>query len=141
MIVRKWKESLMADLLTEPVYMALVASTYTYSDSHEFLEDVLSSLALNDTDGTLLTEITNKSITNGRFTTSDNYDTFTDVKASATVYDRLLFFMMVTDETDSPMLALLPLPGGGITPTGGDITMVWDKITSMNGQTGGLFAL
>lgn len=78
--------------------------------------------------------------TMGVFDASENTTTFAAVAASggtAATADGILIYN--DSHANKRLMCVIEIPT--VTFTGGDVVVDWDDATSMNGQTGGIFAL
>ncbi len=115
------------------------ASQYTFTATHQYrtsLAGVMKSSGATDAEIT----IDNKTFTDGTFDTTDATDTFGTCVASTSTYENMVLFIDTGTPSTSPLLAHLDLPSA-VRPNGGAIIFDWDDITSMNGASGGIFAL
>jgi hypothetical protein len=133
-IYPKWKEALLQGLtspvsaLTNTVKVALVdTGTYTYSSSHDFLDDISGVV------GTAQTLAGTKSYTSGKFSVTGSV-TFTAVTGASV--EALIFYIDTGSAATSRLVAYLDTSQTGlpVTPNGGDITVNFD-------QSGGIFTL
>lgn len=129
-IYPKYKEALLdsftdIDLQNLTAKVALIdTGTYTYSDTHDFFNDVTGVVGTPQT-------LTTKSVTNGVFDAADV--TFTSVTGNSV--EALLIYIDTGVTTTSRLVAYIDtgVTGLPVTPNGGDITITWNA--------SGIFAL
>lgn len=129
-IYPKYKEALLdaftdIDLQNLTAKVALIdTGTYTYSDAHDFFNDVSGVIGTPQT-------LTAKSVTNGVFDAADV--TFTSVTGNSV--EALLIYIDTGVTTTSRLVAYIDtgVTGLPVTPNGGDITITWNA--------SGIFAL
>jgi hypothetical protein len=123
-IYPKYKEVILGaatntNLSSGTVKVALVTSSYTYNDAHQFLT------SLTGTVGTAQTIPATKTLTDGVFKTTGT-NTFTAVASGSTVVALVLYVDTGTAGT-SPLVAYLDTSVGLPVPTnGGDISITWN---------------
>lgn len=88
-------------------------SGYTFSQAHDFMDDVTAAIGTDVTLGS-------KTTTVGVFDAADAV--FTAVSAGAAI-DACVIYKFVTN--DAASLPLVYLDGFSVVPNGGDITLVW----------------
>ena len=129
-IYPKYKEALLdaftdidINMLTAKVAL-IDTGTYTYSDTHDFFNDVTGVVGTPQT-------LTSKSVTNGVFDAADV--TFTSVTGNSV--EALLIYIDTGTSTTSRLVAYIHtgVTGLPVTPNGGDITITWNA--------SGIFAL
>ncbi len=129
-IYPKYKEALLdaftdidINMLTAKVAL-IDTGTYTYSDTHDFFNDVTGVVGTPQT-------LTSKSVTNGVFDAADV--TFTSVTGNSV--EALLIYIDTGTSTTSRLVAYIDtgVTGLPVTPNGGDITITWNA--------SGIFAL
>ena len=110
------------DLDSETIKVALVASGYTYSTSHQYYSSVSSSAVATAT-------LANKTVTNGVFDADDV--TFSSVTGSA-ITQIVIYRDASGVASNSPLIAYFDSPTSGlpITPNGGNITIAWSNDSS-----------
>lgn len=129
-IYPKYKEALLdaftdIDLQNLTAKVALIdTGTYTYSDTHDFFNDVTGVVGTPQT-------LSSKSVTNGVFDAADV--TFTGVTGNSV--EALLIYIDTGVTTTSRLVAYIDtsVTGLPVTPNGGDITITWNA--------SGIFAL
>ena len=129
-IYPKYKEALLdaftdIDLQNLTAKVALIdTGTYTYSDTHDFFNDVSGVVGTPQT-------LSSKSVTNGVFDAADV--TFTSVTGNSV--EALLIYIDTGVTTTSRLVAYIDtgVTGLPVTPNGGDITITWNA--------SGIFAL
>lgn len=129
-IYPKYKEALLdaftdIDLQNLTAKVALIdTGTYTYSDTHDFFNDVTGVVGTPQT-------LTTKSVTNGVFDAADV--TFTSVTGNSV--EALLIYIDTGVSSTSRLVAYIDtgVTGLPVTPNGGDITITWNA--------SGIFAL
>jgi hypothetical protein len=129
-IYPKYKEALLdaftdIDLQNLTAKVALIdTGTYTYSDTHDFFNDVTGVVGTPQT-------LTSKSVTNGVFDAADV--TFTSVTGNSV--EALLIYIDTGVSSTSRLVAYIDtgVTGLPVTPNGGDITITWNA--------SGIFAL
>lgn len=129
-IYPKYKEALLdaftdIDLQNLTAKVALIdTGVYTYSDTHDFFNDVTGVVGTPQT-------LTTKSVTNGIFDAADV--TFTSVTGNSV--EALLIYIDTGVTTTSRLVAYIDtgVTGLPVTPNGGDITIAWNA--------SGIFAL
>ncbi len=129
-IYPKYKEALLdaftdIDLQNLTAKVALIdTGTYTYSDTHDFFNDVTGVVGTPQT-------LSSKSVTNGVFDAADV--TFTGVTGNSV--EALLIYIDTGVSTTSRLVAYIDtsVTGLPVTPNGGDITITWNA--------SGIFAL
>jgi len=129
-IYPKYKEALLdaftdidINMLTAKVAL-IDTGTYTYSDTHDFFNDVTGVVGTPQT-------LTSKSVTNGVFDAADV--TFTSVTGNSV--EALLIYIDTGTASTSRLVAYIDtgVTGLPVTPNGGDITITWN--------VSGIFAL
>ena len=142
-VYKKYKQKILqgganTNLASGTVKAVLVSSAYTYSDSHEFRNSLSGVMQASGADATIT--IDNKVLTNGCFKTTDTSDTFTAATATSTTYNALVIFVDTGDSSTSSLVAYID--GLSVVPNGGNITIDWDDLSTLNGVTGNvIFAL
>lgn len=129
-IYPKYKEALLdaftdIDLQNLTAKVALIdTGTYTYSDTHDFFNDVSGVVGTPQT-------LSSKSVTNGVFDAADV--TFTSVTGNSV--EALLIYIDTGVSSTSRLVAYIDtgVTGLPVTPNGGDITITWNA--------SGIFAL
>jgi hypothetical protein len=114
-----WKQSLMGDLLSGDVKVALVdLDDYTYSASHQYLSDIPSGARV-----AISSALTGKSFTGSSFKADDAV--FTDVTGDQA--EALVLFIDTGDASSSPIVMFQDgsVDGLPITPSGGGIVVKW----------------
>lgn len=122
-IYPKFKEAMMddltnADLNDNTVKVALIdTGTYTYSNAHDFLDDVTGIVGTAQT-------IANTTVTNGLFDGDDV--TFTAV--SGNTVEALLIYIDTGSAATSRLVAFIDtsVTGLPVTPNGGNISIAWN---------------
>ena len=107
------------DVTTHTIKAALVTSTYVYSASHDFYNDISGVVGTDQTLGT-------KTVTSGQFGAANS--TWTAVTAGSTVRGIVIYRDTGVSST-SRLLAFIDTRGDGgdikINTDGGDITITW----------------
>lgn len=102
------------DLLVDTIKVRLVrTSAYTFSQLHDFLDDLPAAIVTDVTLGT-------KTTTDGKFDAADA--TFTAVPSGAAI-DACVIYKDTGVASTSPLIVYLD--GFSVTPNGGDITLQW----------------
>ncbi|WP_103018110.1 hypothetical protein [Alicycliphilus denitrificans] len=110
--------SAQVNFLTHTISAVLVPSSYTYSDSHEFLSD------LGTVVGTAV-DLTNKSITGGVL---DADDPAFGALAPGNTAKALALFRSTGSAATSPLLCYLDeITGFPFSTNGGDVTVPWSN--------------
>ena len=122
------------------VKFVMVSSAYTYSADHRYK----SSLAGIMQDSTGAAEasltVTTKYFDQGVFATNNTPYTFTAPAASLTSYIAMVFYIDSGSPATSPLVAYID--GFSVVPNGGDINILWDDLSNINGITNDIiFAL
>lgn len=79
------------------------------------------------------------SFNGGRFDTSDVSTPFASVAAGTGGFASSADGIVIYDSNTGRLMAVIEI--SSVTFTGGSVIVTWDNATSMNGQTGGIFAL
>ncbi len=116
------------------VVIFLRTSAYTFSQTHDFFDDLQtgtfpvgnSGTGTTRTDGGTLGSVVVSSPVAGVFDAAD--ETITSVTSSTAVLDALAIYKSDTNNASSELLAYVD--GFSITPNGGDITIQWDAGTN-----------
>lgn len=121
-IYPKAKEAFLSgdiDLTSDDIRVILVdGADYTYSDSHDFLDDVPSGARVA-TSGAL----TGKSVTNGAFDADDV--TLTSVTGDAS--EAVIIYQHTGTDSTARLIAYRDNSGAfTVTPNGGNITLQWN---------------
>lgn len=119
-IYPKWKESLVSAALSGVVKATLIdLADYTYSDTHDFINDIpvaarVATVAIS----------TGKTFTNGLFDAGDV--TFPSVTGDQS--EALVIWIDTTVEATSRIVAFFDsgVEGLPVTPNGGDINITWN---------------
>ncbi len=110
------------DILVDTIKVRIGrVSAYTFSQAHDFMNDLPAAIV---TDPTLGTKLTNAGSVGGVFDAADAV--FTAVPAGAAL-DFCVVFKFVTADADS--IPFLYLDGFSVVPNGGDITLAWSATT------------
>jgi hypothetical protein len=142
-VYKKYKEQILqsganTNLASGTVKAVFVSSAYTYSDTHQYKSSLTGIMQSGGSDATIT--IGNKVLTSGTFKTTDNTATLTAVTASATTYNAIVLYVDTGVAGTSPLVAYIN--GVSVTPNGGNITIDWDDVSTLNGVTGNvIFAL
>ena len=120
-LYKKYKEASLnadVDLLVDNIKAALIdTGTYTFSQTHDFLDDVSGIVA---TSGNLASKVT----TDGTFDAADI--TFTAVSGS-TVEAIILYKDTGTASTSNLIAYIDTATGLPLTPSGSDVQVVWSS--------------
>jgi hypothetical protein len=104
------------DMLVDNIDVRLVrVSAYTFSQAHDFADDLPAAIVTDVRLGT-------KSTTAGEFDAADAV--FTSVPAGAAI-DALVIYKNTGSASTSPLIAYID--GFSVTPNGGDITVQWQN--------------
>lgn len=109
------------DLTTANIKAILIdTGAYTYSATHDFLNDVAGGSRIATS-----ANLASKTVTNGVFDAADV--TFSAVSGASV--EAIIVFIDTGVESTSRLLAYIDDTGGGdttVTPNGGDITITWN---------------
>lgn len=120
----KFKEGLLKgqfNLLTATVKAMLIKSGYVYSDTHQYVSDIL------DYDNGRSSELINKSVTNGVF--NANPVTLNAIGAYQVI--AVVLYIDTGSDSTSPLVAYIDTAAGlpFTPPAGGEVTIAWDTGT------------
>lgn len=126
------------NLSTGTVKCIMVSSAYTYSINHEYKNQITGIMQSGGVEASIT--ITPKTFVKGVFATSNTAYTFTTPTTTLTSYIAMVFYVDTGDPATSPLVAYID--GFSVVPNGGDINILWDDLSNINGVTNDIiFAL